>query len=356
MKFPWKPEKTKKFRAALLSWYDREKRDLPWRRNPNPYVIFLSEAMLQQTQVQTARPYFERFLSAFPDWRALAQAPEEKVLKLWAGLGYYRRAKHLHEAARIVHRTFNDRLPQTSQELQKLPGVGPYTAGAILSIAFQKPVALVDGNVARVFSRIFRIPGDPREKNRKLFWNIAERLLDRKRPGDFNQALMELGALICVPKKPLCLLCPLHAFCSAAQKGEQTLFPEKRERTKFQKRFFSCALIQRKNRILLRKRGRNERWWKELWEFPSAEGENAAEALRNLQRQYALQVRPEPLTAVSSTVTHHRLLFQLYRVKKQKKVKRPFEWRWVARDEMQALAMGSAQSRLRRWVLEKNAL
>ena len=192
----WDAEKIASFRRTLLDWYDREKRDLPWRRTKNPYYIWVSEIMLQQTQVQTVIPYYERFLNWFPTVKDLAEAPEEKLLKAWEGLGYYSRVRNMQKAAKQIMDDFDGRFPDTYDNIAKLKGIGPYTAGAISSIAFDLPEPAVDGNVMRVMARLFEVNydiGDP--KNRKIFQAIMEILIDPDRPGDFNQALMDLGSI-----------------------------------------------------------------------------------------------------------------------------------------------------------------
>ncbi len=198
------------FRASLLDWYDSNKRDLPWRRTSDPYRIWLSEIMLQQTRVGAVLDHYRRFLERFPDVHALARAREQSVLAAWSGLGYYRRARNLHACAKVVSSERNGRFPSTVDELRELPGIGRYTAAAIASIAFHQPSAVVDGNVERVLQRV---TGNA-ELSSSETWEVAERLLSPDRPGDFNQAMMELGATVCLPKEPKCLTCPIVKFCA----------------------------------------------------------------------------------------------------------------------------------------------
>lgn len=201
-------------RHALLSWFDAHKRDLPWRRTQDPYAIWLSEVMLQQTRVETVIPYFERFLEAFPTVQSLAEAPLDSVLAAWAGLGYYRRARMLHAAALQIAAL--ETFPHTADALRKVYGIGPYTAGAVASIAFGEATALVDGNVQRVLSRVCNLDGDMRGTvGSKQAWAEATRLVDSARPGDWNQALMELGARVCTPTSPSCMACPVRGGCKA---------------------------------------------------------------------------------------------------------------------------------------------
>lgn len=217
----------------LVAWFQEHQREMPWRKTRDPYAIWLSEIMLQQTQVATVIPYYERFLKKFPTVKDLAAAPLDDVLKLWAGLGYYSRARNLHRGAQTVVERFNAIVPDTPELILEIPGIGAYTAGAILSIAYAKPQPLVDGNVARVFSRLFLLKGDWRKNPLKdELWRIAKEVVgvcekEKKiRPGDLNQALMELGATVCTPANPQCLLCPVGELCEARKKGVQDQYPE----------------------------------------------------------------------------------------------------------------------------------
>jgi A/G-specific adenine glycosylase len=220
-----------RFRKNLLAWFKQFQRDLPWRRTSDPYAIWLSEIMLQQTRVAAVIPYFERFLQHFPTIQDLAAAPEEDVLRLWAGLGYYSRARNLQNAARQIVALHNGAFPSDETNALELSGIGNYTAAAILSIAFGKNLAVLDGNVARVVARLGAIRGDLRAGNRWLeLQNAATKLLDPEHPGDWNQAMMELGATLCTPRAPQCLLCPVNEFCEARKKGLVDVIPEKRKR------------------------------------------------------------------------------------------------------------------------------
>ena len=218
-------------RRALLPWYRRNARALPWRRTRDPYRVWVSEVMLQQTQVATARGYYTRFLTRFPSVRALARAPLDRVLAAWSGLGYYRRARHLHEAAGIVVREHAGRVPSEPRSFGALPGVGRYTVGAVLSIGFGAPLPVLDGNVARVLSRLAARPWSVRRTaDARALWALAETLLDRASPGDWNQALMELGATVCTPRTPACPACPLRTLCAARLQGLVDEIPETKAR------------------------------------------------------------------------------------------------------------------------------
>jgi len=219
------------FRRQLLVWFGQFRRDLPWRRTKDPYRVWLSEIMLQQTRVAAAIPYYERFLERFPDVYALTAAPLEEILRAWSGLGYYSRARNLQKAAQQIVAKYGGQFPSRLEDALALPGIGSYTAAAILSIAFGEKLAVLDGNVARVLARLGAIRGDLRESPRwQKLQETADRLLDPQSPGDWNQAMMELGATLCTPKSPQCLLCPVAQFCQARKLGVAESLPEKRQK------------------------------------------------------------------------------------------------------------------------------
>jgi len=220
------------FRKALLGWFQEFQRDLPWRKNRDPYRIWISEIMLQQTRVAVVVPYYEQFLSRFPDVQSLASAPQQEVLRLWSGLGYYSRARNLEKAAQQIVAKHSGKFPRQREELLSLAGIGEYTASAILSIAFDDKHAVLDGNVARVVSRLHAIRGDLREPKRwRDLQSSADQLLALDSAGDWNQAMMELGATICLPRSPQCLLCPVATFCAGRKLGIAESLPEKRKKT-----------------------------------------------------------------------------------------------------------------------------
>lgn len=299
-------------RRALLSWYRRNARDLPWRRTRDPYRIWLSEVLLQQTRVETARPYYERMVRRFPTVEALAAARLDDVLKLWAGLGYYARARNLHKAARVVVREHGAEFPRTAEHLQRLPGVGRYTAGAIASIAFGGRVAAVDGNLNRVLARLFGIktPIDRTQTQRRL-WALAEELLPARNPGQFNQALMELGAHVCLPKRPACQACPVGKWCVANARGWQQRLPRQGPKKAVPRMVVVAAAVKRNGRYLLVRRPPRG-LLAGLWKLPEAElrdGEPAADVVRrHLRELCGLDVS---VGALLGTVRHafsHRLL------------------------------------------------
>ncbi len=268
-----KPSNQNGIARDLLLWYDKHARILPWREKPEPYSVWVSEIMLQQTQVQTVRPYFERFIQALPDISALALAQERQILKLWEGLGYYNRVRNMQRTARILMDQYGGKLPEDYELLKKLPGIGEYTAGAISSIAYNKTAAAVDGNVMRVFSRMTGSRediGNPQVK--KEFQKLALTLQPLNRPGDFNQALMELGATICLPKAaPLCTACPLMRYCIAYSEKTTDVIPVKtaKKKRKIEKR--TVLIIRVNDRVLLRKRP-DKGLLAGLWELPNFEG------------------------------------------------------------------------------------
>jgi len=341
------------FQKNLLGWYDRNKRDLPWRRTQDPYAIFVSEMMLQQTQVKTVIPYFTRFLEELPNWKALARAKEEKVLKLWEGLGYYRRARNLQAAARMVVGEFKGHLPDDPENIRRLPGVGAYSAGALLSIAHQKPYPLVDGNVIRVLSRIFLLEGDLKKgQAHQGLWELAGKLVPPKRPGDFNQALMELGATVCLPDNPQCLLCPMFPLCGAATQGLQGSYPETSAPAATVEVPMAALLIGAKDKVLVRKRSEKEKWLKGLWEFPSAEGKTFEDALKELEKTLKAKASRRGTKEVRHQITKHKIHLKLFPATLRAKIGNGKDLKWVDAKGLSSLPFSSAQSKLRDRVLE----
>jgi A/G-specific adenine glycosylase len=257
-------------RKALLGWYESNRRDLPWRKSRDPYRIWISEIMLQQTRVSAVIPYYSRFLERFPDVESLAGAPEAELLRAWAGLGYYSRARNLREAARQI--LSNGRFPRTYEEILQLKGVGEYTAAAIGSIAFNLPLAALDGNVLRVISRLENDnAGIDSALTKKRYRTMAESLLDRTRPGEFNQAMMELGATICLPRQPRCPDCPIRSLCRAFQQGTQAELPVRRSAGPPIHVDRTLLWIEKRGKLLLRQRGEESEKLKGFWELPERE-------------------------------------------------------------------------------------
>jgi A/G-specific adenine glycosylase len=283
-----------RFRRKLLAWFAEFQRDLPWRRTKDPYRIWLSEIMLQQTRVAAVIPYYERFLQHFPDVKALAEAPEQEVLRLWAGLGYYSRARNLQKAAQQIVAEHDSRFPDTPAKALELSGIGAYTAAAILSIAYAKRLAVLDGNVARVIARLGTIRGNLRSGSQwQQLQKKADELLAPNAPGDWNQALMELGATVCTPRSPRCLLCPLAEFCEARKLGLVQLIPEKRtKRANVQITLAALVLVDPEERTLLLAPNKGEKAHTEpdvaallsgMWHFPTIQVQrDATEELHTL--------------------------------------------------------------------------
>ncbi len=271
----------------LLRWYDNEKRALPWRSDGTPYRIWLSEVMLQQTRVETVIPYYERFVEAFPTLEHLAGAREEEVLSLWQGLGYYSRARNLLRGAQWLQRERDGVFPATEAELRAVPGIGPYTAGAVLSMAFNQPVPAMDGNLCRIFSRLWQLDCDMAQgKTRETLAAALGPYWEERRPGDANQALMDLASGICTVNNPLCELCPLQRFCQASQQGTIAGFPVRKKKKASPIVHLATAVLCREGRCLVTKRGAKG-LLSGLWEFISAEGACPETALANLEKKLA---------------------------------------------------------------------
>jgi A/G-specific adenine glycosylase len=285
-----------KFQKDLIEWFTREQRDLPWRKDQDPYKVWVSEIMLQQTRVDTVIPYFEHFMDRFPTLESLADSDEEEVLKAWEGLGYYSRVRNLHAAVKEVKEKYGGRVPDSREQISQLKGVGPYTTGAILSIAFGKPEPAVDGNVMRVLSRILTIWEDiAKAKTRKLFEETVRVIISRENPSFFNQGLMELGALICTPTSPSCLLCPVQEHCRAFQEGVQHELPVKTKKNSQKTVWLAAAVLRNDdNKILIHKRPETG-LLANLWEFPNVEtypdvGTQKEQLQEFLKKEYGVSV------------------------------------------------------------------
>jgi A/G-specific adenine glycosylase len=300
------PQTIQQFQQKLLEWYAGNARILPWRDNPSPYRVWISEIMLQQTRVKAVLPYFERFLKEVPAIHDLAVLSEDRLLKLWEGLGYYSRAKNLKKAAGIITEQYNGELPSDRKELQSLPGIGPYTSGAIASIAFGAREPAVDGNVLRVMTRISGSRGDLQDKTtRKALVSLSELLLPAEKAGDFNQALMELGAVVCLPGgKPKCGECPVQSFCEAYRQDEAGHIPVKSGKAERRTEFRTVFIIHSNNRIAIRQRP-EKGLLSGLWEFPNALGNLSLDECREVLREWG--IRPKsilPLDNAKHVFTH----------------------------------------------------
>ncbi|MBN8729648.1 MAG: A/G-specific adenine glycosylase [Acidobacteria bacterium] len=299
-------------RKALARWYGGAKRDLPWRRTSEPYPVWVSEIMLQQTRVAAALPYYERFLQLFPTVESLAEAPEQELLAVWSGLGYYSRARNLQKAARQIVAAGG--FPRTFEGLRELAGIGDYTAAAVASISFGLPHAVLDGNVMRVLTRLLADAGDIQSpKTRSRLAAVAQEFLDKRAPAEHNQAVMELGALVCAPREPQCLLCPLAAHCVARLEGRAGQFPVKlRKQTKVEIAL-ALLVIEREGRVLVWQRGDGEGRMAGFWELPS------------LEQLPAARVREEA-GGFRHTITHHLHTVQVFRAV-VKRVPAGYHWR-----------------------------
>jgi A/G-specific adenine glycosylase len=329
------PSELKKFCNELLGWFATYKRDLPWRRDSDPYRIWISEIMLQQTRVAAVIPYFEKFCARFPDVRALAEAEEAEVLRMWSGLGYYSRARNLRAAAQQIVREHGGTFPATEEHIRALRGIGKYTTNAILSIAFGKNHAVVEGNVARVVARLEAIRGDLREGTRwESLQRTADRLLAPEAPGAWNQAMMELGATICTPRSPQCLLCPVAKFCRARKLGIQEVIPEKRKkRATVGVQLAAAVLVDGRRRCILLPPPKNgaakahaddiPTLVSKMWHFPTtAVSEDPATDLRRyLKNVVRVKGRPPRFVAlpkIRHAVTYRAISLLPFRVQFKK--------------------------------------
>ena len=312
-----RPNQYKSIRRRLLRWFDENARDLPWRRTQDPYAIWLSEIMLQQTQVDTVKAYYVRFMDRLPTVGHFARAHLDTILKLWEGLGYYARARNAHKAAKQVMAEFDGEFPRSVEELQRLSGVGRYTAGAIASIAFGVRAPLVDGNVVRILCRIFCLHGNPASPAmQKTLWALASDLVPTRRPGDFNEAMMELGATVCHRQSPDCPQCPLEGICQAYQKGVQETLPKRVKRKPRPRYQVAVGVIYKRGRILIDKR-RPEGLLGGLWEFPGGKKHARESYERALKREVReelgieIQVKHK-LMVVDHAYTHFEVQLHVF--------------------------------------------
>lgn len=340
----------------LLSWYVTARRDLPFRRTRDPYAIWVSEVMLQQTQVSTMLPYYEQWMRRFPDVAALARAKEQEVLHAFQGLGYYSRARSLLNASRDVVGRFGGEMPRSAEALRSLPGIGAYTAGAIASIAYGERTPVVDGNVVRVLCRLFVLRGDPGKPPLKNeLWKLAAELIPPARPGDFNQALMELGATVCKPRSPSCEECPLARRCRAKLEGKAQQFPEIPERPKPTHVRMAAAVVFHRSRVAILQLPANAPRWAGMWQFPSVElmpeESEAQGAARAARESLGVSVRVEaPLSIIQHSVTRYRIHLAAYRCVSESSTRRAPTpvFRKIA--DLESLAMPAAHRRLARQI------
>ncbi len=342
---------------SLLAWFDRNARDLPWRRTRDPYGVWISEVMLQQTQVRTVVGYWERWMRELPDVASLAEAADDRVLKLWEGLGYYSRARNLQRAARRIVGVHGGHFPEAHADLLELPGVGRYTAGAIASIAFDQPQPILDGNVIRVLSRIGAIPGDPKSKPvSERLWSEAAQLVGEaaaaegagtRRCARFNQALMELGATVCTPSSPSCPACPWSDACRAHARNEVDRFPETAVRPTVTARFVATAILRHQGRLLLHRREGGD-VNAGFWEFPNEEIRKDQDPGPVLARWLSLgSVAWTPLADLRHAITRYRFTQRIVLADASPDLARlSGEWRWATPEELESLALTGAHRRL----------
>jgi A/G-specific adenine glycosylase len=347
----------------LLVWYREHQRDLPWRHTRDPYHIIVAEFMLHQTRVSTVLPYYERFLRLFPDWSALAHAALDDVLKAWEGLGYYARARHLHQLAQHIWTEFQGQLPESAQDLRALPGIGEYTVGAILSMAFGQDQPAVDGNARRVLCRVFQITDEPTgPAGRERLQKVARALLPLGHAGSFNQALMDLGATVCTPRRPACTLCPWAESCRARQLGIQESLPVQRPRKALPHYDIAAGVIWRGKRMLIAQRPPHGLLGG-LWEFPGGKrepGESLEECLRReVQEELGITVQVGALLAsVEHAYTHFRITlsaFDCQYLNGEPHCTACTAWKWVTPDELERHAFPAANRKIMRILQSKTA-
>jgi A/G-specific adenine glycosylase len=339
----------------LIAWYRRHRRDLPWRRSREPYRIWISEIMLQQTQVTTVIPYYLKFLARFPSLASLAGTKQETVLAAWSGLGYYRRARNLHAAARRIREEHRGRIPRDVQLLRRLAGIGRYTAAAVASIAFDLPEAALDGNAKRVLARLLAVRGDSgSSRARREFEETVLTMMQRCRPSEITQGLMELGALICAPVNPACPVCPLSQSCGAFAAGLQHRLPEGKKGRAAEKRQAVVAILRREDAFLMLRRGKGD-LMEGLWEFPGdflGANERAGEALRRVGRERlgrSITARRK-VARFSQSITYRRIQVSAYEATlaepSHSRWKLPSDARWLSPEQVARLPHGSATGRL----------
>jgi A/G-specific adenine glycosylase len=328
-------------RKQLVKWYLANHRDLPWRRSKNAYRIWVSEVMLQQTQVNTVLSYYRQFLKTFPNIKKLAGADLQAILKAWEGMGYYARARNLHRAAKVVMQDHNGRIPDTWEAFRSLPGVGDYIAAAVLSMAFDQPHAVVDGNVKRVLARLYKIDAPVNQAgSQNRFKEAADKLLDSQQPGTFNQAVMELGALICKPRNPSCDACPLSPFCRAYKTNRVADFPRRRKSKATPQYHIAVGVVFKNDRVLITRR-KAQGLLGGLWEFPGGkirDGESArAACIREIKEEVNLNVKIDRhLAKVKHAYTHFKIVMDVFccrYISGRVYLRGPVAFRWIRLNE-----------------------
>jgi A/G-specific adenine glycosylase len=349
----------------LTAWYRNARRDLPWRINGDPYRVLVSEMMLVQTTVTAVIPYFERFIGQFPDVQSLAAADESHVLKCWEGLGYYRRARQLHAAARVIVQEYGGTIPVDAAAVRALPGVGRYIAGAILSFAFDQPEPIVEANSQRVLARLLAIEDNLKAAStQKRIWQAAERLVPRLGAGTFNQALMEVGALVCTPREPSCLICPLSTLCEARRQGRQDILPVMSPKPPPLAVTEACAIVVRDGTVLIVQRGRGG-LWEQFWEFPTIHIDGVDPAGRSfagpvdlaegVKRLTGISIEPgPPVKVLTYSVTNHRVKLSAHIAQARAGTPTPspgfVDIRWVEPGRLGEHTFSSASRRIIAWI------
>lgn len=348
------------FQQRLMTWYAGSERPLPWKEEKDPYKIWLSEIIMQQTRVAQGLPYYERFVAAYPTVSDLANAPDDEVMKQWEGLGYYSRARNLLATARYIAKDLGGVFPREYSDIRALKGVGPYTAAAIASFAYELPYAVVDGNVYRVLSRFLgdSTPVDT-PSGQHLFRQYAEQLLDTRNPGRYNQAIMDFGAMHCTPRKPACTSCPLQEACIAFQRGEQVLLPQKAGKINVRDRFFHYLVIAYQGAVLLHRREEKD-IWQDLYAFPLLEDQLPPRATEDIQQDPAWQTWATLgsctligcSTVFRQTLSHQRISAQFWQLEATQFFYPPQGYHWVSRKELDRYAF----PRIIDWFLQDNSL
>jgi A/G-specific adenine glycosylase len=332
--------------TALLHWFDKNARDLPWRRSRDPYAIWISEIMLQQTQVKTVIPYWERWMRTLPTVEQFAKAKPQIFLKLWEGLGYYTRVHNAHKAAQVIVSSYAGKFPKTHEAVLALPGIGRYTAGAICSIAFNQSTPIVDGNVIRVLARVFGVDGNPKDKTvNAQIWDLANDLVQQSAKSSasnacshFNQSLMELGALICTPRAPQCTVCPLQKTCVARRTNRADQLPMIEKREAATSRKFAAFIISKNNRWLVQQRPEGV-VNAHLWEFPNVEIPVSA---KGLPKDIPFATDTKPVFTIRHTITRYRIQMDVY----NGMAKTDPAGKWVSQNELEKLAFSSAHRQI----------
>lgn len=347
--------------AAALAWFDAHARDLPWRKTREPYRVWLSEVMLQQTQVATVIGYFERFLAEFPTVESLAAATEERVLRLWEGLGYYRRARQLHAAAQQVVAQHGGIFPRSVEDLRQLPGIGRYTAGAVASIAYDEPAPILEANTVRLLARLTaerEVVTSAGAQER--LWRVAQELLPERRVGHFNQSLMEIGSLVCTPRDPRCLACPIAPFCAARKANLVELIPVAKPRPKYEEVAEAAIVVWRGGRVLIRRRGATERW-AGMWDFPRFELRKDVEAVRpdgelreKTRELTGVSIEPrDRLATLRHGVTRFKITLHCFTAIARGRLSQtadPKEQRWVTPQDLSELPLSVTARKIARLI------